>query len=261
MASAARSHSSWQRPEERCSSTAATESGPSISSVKSASTATAKRYSTRPILPPCSKCANWRQPCAGIMSASMCWSTMPGSAPARAARSAGSAPMAMSCASPSIISPVSCSRGCCCRSSSQPRPRAPSTSAVTAGGQSPLDFGDVRLTRGYDGGRAYTQSKLAQVMFTCDLARELEGTGVTVNCLHPATYMDTTMVRESGVSPISTVKEGADAILNLALSDDLAGRTGLYFDRQRVSRANAQAYDETARRKLRVLSLELAGLS
>jgi len=132
---------------------------------------------------------------------------------------------------------------------------------VASAGQSPLDFDDVMLTRGYDGGRAYTQSKLAQVMFTCDLARELEGTGVTVNCLHPATYMDTTMVRESGVSPISTVKEGADAILNLALSDDLAGRTGLYFDRQRVSRANAQAYDETARRKLRALTLELAGLS
>ena len=55
------------------------------------------------------------------------------------------------------------------------------------------------LTRGYDGGRAYAQSKLAQVMFTFDLAHELEGSGVTVNCLHPATYMDTTMVREGGI--------------------------------------------------------------
>ena len=98
-------------------------------------------------------------------------------------------------------------------------------------------------------------------MLTFDLARELEGTGITVNCLHPATYMDTTMVREGGVSPISTVKEGADAILNLALSDDLAGSTGLYFDRQRVSRANSQADDETARRRLRALSLQLTGLS
>jgi NAD(P)-dependent dehydrogenase (short-subunit alcohol dehydrogenase family) len=132
---------------------------------------------------------------------------------------------------------------------------------VASAGQFPLDFDDVMLRRDYDGGRAYTQSKLAQVMFTFDLARELEGTDVTVNCLHPATYMDTTMVRENGVSPISTVKEGADAILNLALSDDLAGRTGLYFDRQRASRANAQAYDENARRQLRALSVELTELS
>jgi NAD(P)-dependent dehydrogenase (short-subunit alcohol dehydrogenase family) len=131
---------------------------------------------------------------------------------------------------------------------------------VASAGQFPIDFDNVMLTHGYDGGRAYTQSKLAQVMFTFDLARELEHTGATVNCLHPATYMDTTMVRESGVSPISTVKEGADAILNLALSDDLAGRTGLYFDRQRVSRANAQAYDETARQRLRALSFRLTGL-
>jgi NAD(P)-dependent dehydrogenase (short-subunit alcohol dehydrogenase family) len=132
---------------------------------------------------------------------------------------------------------------------------------VASAGQFPIDFDNVMLTHGYDGGRAYTQSKLAQIMFTFDLAHELEHTGVTVNCLHPATYMDTTMVRESGVSPISTVKEGADAVLNLALSDDLAGRTGLYFDRQRMSRANAQAYDETARRQLRALSFELTGLS
>jgi NAD(P)-dependent dehydrogenase (short-subunit alcohol dehydrogenase family) len=132
---------------------------------------------------------------------------------------------------------------------------------VASAGQFPIDFDDVMLTRGYDGGRAYTQSKLAQVMFTFDLAHELDAAGVAVNCLHPATYMDTTMVRESGVSPISTVKEGADAILNLALSDDLAGRTGFYFDRQRISRANPQAYDETARRRLRALSFQLTGLS
>jgi NAD(P)-dependent dehydrogenase (short-subunit alcohol dehydrogenase family) len=69
---------------------------------------------------------------------------------------------------------------------------------VASAGQSPIDFDDVMLTRGYDGGRAYTQSKLAQVLFTIDLARELEGKRVTVNCLHPSTYMNTTMVRKSG---------------------------------------------------------------
>jgi len=130
---------------------------------------------------------------------------------------------------------------------------------VASAGQSPIDFDDVMLTRGYDGARAYTQSKLAQVMFTFDLARELDGKGVTVNCLHPATYMNTTMVRESGVSPISTVEEGGAAILNLILSPELEGRSGLYFTRQQEARANPQAYDAAARRRLRQLSLELTG--
>jgi NAD(P)-dependent dehydrogenase (short-subunit alcohol dehydrogenase family) len=130
---------------------------------------------------------------------------------------------------------------------------------VASAGQYPIDFEDFMLTRGYDGGRAYAQSKLAQVMFTVDLAHELEGSGVTVNCLHPATYMDTTMVREGGISPISTVDEGAAAILNLVRSPALEGRSGLYFDRQRESRANPQAYDAAARERLRRLSLELTG--
>jgi NAD(P)-dependent dehydrogenase (short-subunit alcohol dehydrogenase family) len=132
---------------------------------------------------------------------------------------------------------------------------------VASAGQSAIDFDDVMLTRRYDGGRAYTQSKLAQVMFTFDLARELEGSNVTVNCLHPATYMDTTMVRESGVSPLSTVDEGADAILQLAIAPELEGRTGLYFQGQRPARANPQAYDDDARRRLAALSFELTGLS
>jgi hypothetical protein len=73
--------------------------------------------------------------------------------------------------------------------------------------------------------------------------------------------MATTMVREAGVSPWSTVEEGAAAILNLAASPDLAGRSGLYFDGLRESRANAQAYDARARERLRALSLQLGGLS
>jgi NAD(P)-dependent dehydrogenase (short-subunit alcohol dehydrogenase family) len=128
---------------------------------------------------------------------------------------------------------------------------------VASAGQYPIDFEDVMLTRGYDGGRAYAQSKLAQVMFTVDLAHELEGSGVTVNCLHPATYMDTTMVREGGISPISTVDEGAAAILNLVRSPALEGRSGLYFDRQRESRANPQAYDAAARDRCPILILEM----
>jgi len=131
---------------------------------------------------------------------------------------------------------------------------------VASAGQQALDFADVMLTRGYSGSRAYCQSKLAQILFTIDLARELDGTGVTVNALHPATYMNTTMVRRAGVTPISTVEEGADAILNLAAGAALAERSGLYFNGLREARADRQAYDAEARARLRALSLELTGM-
>jgi NAD(P)-dependent dehydrogenase (short-subunit alcohol dehydrogenase family) len=132
---------------------------------------------------------------------------------------------------------------------------------VSSAGQYPIDFEDVMLARGYEGTRAYRQSKLAQVMFTIDLAEQLKDAGVTVNCLHPATFMNTNMVIESGYSPSSSVEEGADAILHLATSSELEGKTGLYFDGKRQARANAQAYDAAARQRLRELSVGLAGLS
>jgi NAD(P)-dependent dehydrogenase (short-subunit alcohol dehydrogenase family) len=132
---------------------------------------------------------------------------------------------------------------------------------VASAGQHPIDFDDVMLTKSYDGTRAYAQSKLAQIMFTIDLAHEVAASGVTVNSLHPATYMDTTMVRASGVTPVSTVEEGADAILNLAVSPTLAGKSGLYFNRQHEARAHAQAYDAAARAQLHALSLQITGLA
>ncbi len=131
---------------------------------------------------------------------------------------------------------------------------------VASAGRQPIDFADVMLTRGYSGARAYCQSKLAQVMFTFDLAEKLAGTGVTATCLHPATYMDTTMVRRAGVTPVSTVEQGADAILNLAASPALEGRSGLFFNGLHEARAHSQAYDAGARRRLWALSLKLTGL-
>ena len=131
---------------------------------------------------------------------------------------------------------------------------------VASVGQQPLDFADVMLAHGYDGRRAYRQSKLAQIMFTFDLAKELEGTGVTVNAVHPATFMDTAMVRGDAIHPASSVEEGADAILNLATAPELAGKTGFYFDGLRPAHANAQADDAGARARLRALSQELIGL-
>jgi NAD(P)-dependent dehydrogenase (short-subunit alcohol dehydrogenase family) len=96
------------------------------------------------------------------------------------------------------------------------------------------------LTREYSGIRAYRQSKLAQILFTIDLAAELEGSGITVNALHPATFMNTKMVRDFG-TPRSTVEEGALAILKLASSAEVEGRSGLYFNGQEEARADAQA--------------------
>ena len=130
---------------------------------------------------------------------------------------------------------------------------------VASLGQHPIDFDDVMITRNYSGSRAYAQSKLAQIMFTIDLAGELRGTGVTVNSLHPATYMDTTMVRAGGIAPISTVEQGGAAILHLVSGDDVAGKSGLFFNGMNEAKANPQAYDDAARRRLRRISLELTG--
>ncbi len=130
---------------------------------------------------------------------------------------------------------------------------------VASAGQSRVDFRDVMLERGYDAIRAYTQSKLAQVMFTLDLAERLQSTGVTVNALHPATLMDTKMVLETFGRTSSTVREGADATVRLAVSPELEEVTGRYFDGTRTTRANRQAYDAEARKRLWNLSEELCG--
>lgn len=132
---------------------------------------------------------------------------------------------------------------------------------VSSLGQEAIDFTDVMLTQSYSGLRAYRQSKLAQIMFTIDLAHELEDAAVTVNALHPATFMNTTMVLQFGGKPMSSVEEGADAILKLAVSPEVQGQSGLYLNGQREARADAQVYDAEARRKLKALSLELTGLS
>lgn len=128
---------------------------------------------------------------------------------------------------------------------------------VSSLGQSPIDFDDVMLTQNYSAGRSYTQSKLAQVLFTISLAEQLDPERVTVNSLHPATFMDTPLVRESGRDPMSTVDEGATAVMQLAVSPELERRTGLFFNGLEEGRANAQAYDEAARARLWELSVEL----
>jgi NAD(P)-dependent dehydrogenase (short-subunit alcohol dehydrogenase family) len=131
---------------------------------------------------------------------------------------------------------------------------------VSSLGQTPIDFTDVMMERRYDPGDAYRRSKLAQIMFTIDLAAELDPAHVTVNALHPARSMNTAPVINGGFQPLSTVEEGAEATMQLAVSPALAGRSGLYFNGLNEGTANAQAYDPEARAKLRTLSVELTGL-
>jgi NAD(P)-dependent dehydrogenase (short-subunit alcohol dehydrogenase family) len=130
---------------------------------------------------------------------------------------------------------------------------------VSSIGQSAIDFDDLMLQRRYSPMGAYSQSKLAQILFTFELADRLGGDPPTVNALHPATLMDTQMVRATYGRAMSTVREGADATLRLIADDELDGVTGRYFDGRRESRADAQAYDPEARRRLWELSERLTG--
>lgn len=128
---------------------------------------------------------------------------------------------------------------------------------VASVGQRPINFDDVMMTANYNQTGAYSQSKLAQIMFTISLAELLDADKVTVNSLHPATFMDTPMVSRIGGQPRATVEEGADAVMQLAVGTAIEGRTGLYFNQLNEARANNQAYDADARRRLWDLSIEL----
>jgi NAD(P)-dependent dehydrogenase (short-subunit alcohol dehydrogenase family) len=134
---------------------------------------------------------------------------------------------------------------------------------VASIGQAPVDFDDPMAERGYEGFRAYAQSKLAQIMFTVELAERLRDageTGVTVNALHPATFMDTKMVRTSfGRAGHSEVAEGVESLVHLVADPELDGVSGRYFDQLEEGTAHPQAYDAEARRRLWALSEELVG--
>lgn len=131
---------------------------------------------------------------------------------------------------------------------------------VSAAGQMPIDFDDVMLERSYNGRHACAQSKLADILFTFDLAEELRCANITVNCLHPASFMDTPMVRQNGIQPMNSVDFGADAVVSLILDTRHAKTTGRYFDGKRDVHAHKQAYDPIAREKLRSLTFNLLKL-
>jgi NAD(P)-dependent dehydrogenase (short-subunit alcohol dehydrogenase family) len=126
---------------------------------------------------------------------------------------------------------------------------------VASLGQAPLDFDDLMLTRGYSGTRAYGQSKLAQIMSGFELAARLPADEVTVNSLHPATYMPTKMVLQEIGHQVDDLATGVDAVHALVCGGDRA--TGRFYDRRREARAHAQAYDKAAQAELRRRSLDL----
>jgi retinol dehydrogenase-14 len=133
-----------------------------------------------------------------------------------------------------------------------------------------LDFDDLQGERSYSPIGAYSQSKLANILFTYELARRLAGTGVTANCLHPgvigtkllADYMGVPMAggalaRTFGAKP----EDGAATSIYLASSPEVEGVTGKYFEQQRPRRSSRESYDEGAARRLWTVSERLTGLS
>lgn len=128
---------------------------------------------------------------------------------------------------------------------------------VASIGQAPLDFGDLMLEHGYDGSRAYGQSKLAQIMAGFELAARVPAEQVSVNSLHPSTYMPTKMVMEELGHSVDTLEAGVDATHRLVSDPDLTGTTGRFYDRTSEARVHEQAYDAEARAELWRRSLAL----
>lgn len=128
---------------------------------------------------------------------------------------------------------------------------------VSSIAQRPIDFDNVMLETDYSDGRAYAQSKLAQILLNLDLAEELAGSGVTTNALHPATMMDTDMVLERGARARASVHDGADAVMHLIDGEGLG--SGGYYNQTERARANEWTYDEGARERLRTLAERLTG--
>jgi retinol dehydrogenase 12 len=132
-----------------------------------------------------------------------------------------------------------------------------------------INFNDIQLERSFSGWKAYSQSKLANILFTKELSRMLEGTGVTANALHPG-FVATNFGRSNGgffdplfklfqVAAI-TPEKGAETTIFLASSPEVEGMTSLYFAKKRPVRPSPAAVDPQSARKLWEVSLQMLGL-
>jgi NAD(P)-dependent dehydrogenase (short-subunit alcohol dehydrogenase family) len=142
---------------------------------------------------------------------------------------------------------------------------------VSSGAQSngTIDFDDLQGEKGYKGTKAYSQSKLANVLFTYELARRLEGTGVTANCLHPGAVRTNFGSGSSGVFGfmvralrpfIISPEKGAETSIYLASSPEVEGVSGRYFVKKAEARSSDVSYDERLARRLWKVSAELTNL-
>jgi len=133
-----------------------------------------------------------------------------------------------------------------------------------------LKFDDLHMKRGYGVMKAYSQAKLAQVLFTYELSRRLEGTGVTVNSLHPGAVA--TNIWKGSMGPFSFLgnisrlflispQRGAETPAYLASSPQVEGVTGKYYDQMREKQSSAESYDQAVARKLWDESERMTGLS
>ncbi|MDA0260759.1 MAG: SDR family oxidoreductase [Proteobacteria bacterium] len=134
-----------------------------------------------------------------------------------------------------------------------------------------VNFDDIENRTGYAGWRAYSQSKLANILFTNELARRLAGTNITVNALHPgfvrtrfgsnnslvAKVLIAIAMRVSGVS----VEAGGKTSVYVAIAPEIKGMTGGYYDRCRAVRSSAESYDEGVAARLWELSERMTGIT
>ncbi len=133
-----------------------------------------------------------------------------------------------------------------------------------------IDLDDLQGERSYNGQRAYNQSKLANVLFTYELARRLEGTGVTATVLHPGVTRTAFGQEDSGrwmrlmlplVRPfMKTPEQGASTVVHLASSPEVEGVTGAYFANLRPKRSSRTSYDRDLARRLWEASATLVGV-
>ncbi len=145
------------------------------------------------------------------------------------------------------------------------------TVASNAHSMGRIDFDDLQGERPYSGERAYNQSKLANVLFTYELARRLQGSAVTANVLHPG-VVDTSFGAEdpAGVQRLfvplmrlfmKAPAQGAATSIHLASSPDLEHVTGLYFVNSKPKRSSKSSYDKAVAARLWQVSADLVGLT
>ncbi len=132
-----------------------------------------------------------------------------------------------------------------------------------------LDLDDLQSTRKYRGMPVYGMTKLANIMFTFELAERLRGTGVTANCVHPGAVNTNFGTNNSGLGTLlfrvskpfmRSPEQGADTVIYLASSPDVEGMTGKYLSDRKLITASDMAYDEDLRERLWEISEELTGL-